>query len=219
MADQSPCWDSLPCEWLIWHRVIPLGHDDPGRAEAAEHHAREQRRRRNDGAPSPDAAWPPACGGGLLPMELRALRAQSKVSEASPTLMLMHVVLQGEPAGVAGLLGVPRLLDAMRAHFGGAPSQDAARPPACGGGLLPAELRALRQGLLNAALSLLLHCTVPHHKASRVALDDIQVPFSPPFLPYYSPQMWVRLVLACSTSTRAKATWTNTALWSGVHLT
>lgn len=93
--------------------------------------------------------------------------------------MQMHVVLQGEPAGVAALLGVPRLLDAMRAHFGGAPSQDAARPPACGGGLLPAELRALRQGLLNTALSLLLHCAVPHHKASHVALDDIQVPLPP----------------------------------------
>jgi hypothetical protein len=111
--------------------------------------------------------------------------------------MQRHVVLQGEPAGVAALLGVPRQLDAMRAHYGGVPSQDAARPPACGGGLLPAELRALRQGLLNAALTLLLHCAVPHHKASRVALGDIQVPFPPPFLPHLSPHMWVRLILAC----------------------
>ena len=76
---------------------------------------------------------------------------------------------------MAGLLGVPRLLDAMRAHYGAVPSPDTARPPACGGGLLPAELRALRQGLLNTALSLLLHSAVPHHKATRIAPDDIQV--------------------------------------------
>ncbi len=84
---------------------------------------------------------------------------------------------------MAALLGVPRLLDAMRAHYGTAPSPDAARPPACGGGLLPAELRALRQGLLNTALSLLLHSAVPHHKATRIATDDIQVPMlAPPSL-------------------------------------
>ena len=76
---------------------------------------------------------------------------------------------------MAALLGVPRLLDAMRAHYGTLPSPDAARPPACGGGLLPAELRALRQGLLNTALSLLLHSAVPHHKATRIATDNIQV--------------------------------------------
>lgn len=87
----------------------------------------------------------------------------------------MAIELQGEPAGVAVLLGVPRLLDAMRAHYGAVPSPDTARPPACGGGLLPAELRALRQGLLNTALSLLLHLAVPHHKATRIATDDIQV--------------------------------------------
>ena len=80
---------------------------------------------------------------------------------------------------MAAMLGVPRLLDAMRAHYGGAPSPDAVRPPACGGGLLPAELRALRQGLLSAALSLLLHAAAPHHKASRIASDDIQV-LNPP---------------------------------------
>ena len=83
---------------------------------------------------------------------------------------------------MAALLGVPRLLDAMRAHYGTLPSPDAARPPACGGGLLPAELRALRQGLLNAALSLLLHSAVPHHKASRIATDDIQVRMLAPVL-------------------------------------
>ena len=76
---------------------------------------------------------------------------------------------------MAALLGVPRLLCAMRAHYGSVMSPDAARPPACGGGLLPAELRALRQGLLNAALSLLLHTAVPHHKASRIATDGVQV--------------------------------------------
>jgi hypothetical protein len=84
----------------------------------------------------------------------------------------MH--MQGEPAGVSALLGVPRLLDAMRAHYGGLPSADAVRPPACGGGLLPAELRALRQGLLNVALSLLHLSAVPAHKTARIAPEDVQ---------------------------------------------
>jgi hypothetical protein len=72
------------------------------------------------------------------------------------------------------LLGVPRLLDAMRAHYGGLPSPDTVRPPAAGGNLLPAELRALRQGLLNVALSLLHLSAVPSHKAPRIAPEDIQ---------------------------------------------
>ena len=75
---------------------------------------------------------------------------------------------------MSALLGVPRLLDAMRAHYGGVASPDTARPPAGGGGLLPAELRALRQGLLNVALSLLHLSVVPSHKAPRIAPDDTQ---------------------------------------------
>jgi hypothetical protein len=82
--------------------------------------------------------------------------------------------MQGEPGGVSALLGVPRLLDAMRAHYGGVASADAARPPAGAGGLLPAELRALRQGLLNVALSLLHLSAVPSHKAPRIAPHDVQ---------------------------------------------
>lgn len=101
---------------------------------------------------------------------------------------------QGEPAGVAALLGVPRLLDAMRTHFGAAASPNAARPPACGGGLLPAELRALRQGLLNAALSLLLATGGPPHKASRIAADDIQVPLPACAIPY---TLCIHLSLSC----------------------
>lgn len=65
-------------------------------------------------------------------------------------------------------------MDAMRAHYGGVPSPDSMRPPACGGGLLLAELRALRQGLLNVALSLLHSSSAPSHKAPRFMPDDIQ---------------------------------------------
>ena len=68
---------------------------------------------------------------------------------------------QGDPATVSALLGVPRILDALRAHYGGVPSSPDAGRPACGGGLQPAELRALRQGLLNVALSLLAAQSVP----------------------------------------------------------
>ncbi|KAK9905588.1 hypothetical protein WJX75_002584 [Coccomyxa subellipsoidea] len=87
---------------------------------------------------------------------------------------LLLKLAKGEPGGVSALLGVPRLLDAMRAHYGGVASADAARPPAGAGGLLPAELRALRQGLLNVALSLLHLSAVPSHKAPRIAPHDVQ---------------------------------------------
>lgn len=76
---------------------------------------------------------------------------------------------------MSALLGVPRLLDGLRGHYGGVPSADAARPPAAGGALLPAELRALRQGLLNVALSLLASQAVPAHKAPRIPAEHVQV--------------------------------------------
>ena len=85
-------------------------------------------------------------------------------------------------------LGVPRLLDAMRAHYGGVPSsQDALCPAACGGGLLPAELRALRQGLLNVVLALLHSAAVPSHKAVRIAPEDIQARGVPRICPPLPP--------------------------------
>jgi hypothetical protein len=78
---------------------------------------------------------------------------------------------------VGALLGVPQLLDAMRAHYGGVPSSpDALRPPACGGGLLPLELRALRQGLLDVALTL-LHAPLGapgSHRPHRIAPEGVQ---------------------------------------------
>lgn len=89
---------------------------------------------------------------------------------------------------MSALLGVPRLLDAMRAHYGGVASPDAARPPAGGGGLLPAELRALRQGLLNVALSLLHLSAIPSHKAPRIAPDDIQASTRDAMPPVCSPR-------------------------------
>ena len=82
---------------------------------------------------------------------------------------------QGDPATVSALLGVPRILDALRAHYGGVPSSPDAGRPACGGGLQPVELRALRQGLLNVALSLLAAQSVPSHKAPRILAEDMQV--------------------------------------------
>lgn len=71
-------------------------------------------------------------------------------SQLAGPLHVFHTVScasQADPAAAAEALAGPRLLDAVRAHYGtrgAAPLPEADRP-AAGGDLAPTDLRALRQ--------------------------------------------------------------------------
>ena len=73
------------------------------------------------------------------------------------------------------LLGVPRLLDAARAHYWTQPSQDSVRPPAGGGALGPDELQELRRGLLTVARTLLRQSVQPGNWQAKPSWADVQV--------------------------------------------
>ena len=83
--------------------------------------------------------------------------------------------LQAEPGMFRKLLGVPRLLDAARAHYWTQPSQDAVRPPAGGGALGPGELQELRRGLLTVARTLLRQSVQPGNWQAKPSWADVQV--------------------------------------------
>ena len=72
------------------------------------------------------------------PLEWLAISAHLK--------LCLHAA-QADPPAVADALAGPRLLDAIREHYGtpGAPALPEAGRPAAGGGLAAADVRALRQ--------------------------------------------------------------------------
>ena len=81
--------------------------------------------------------------------------------------------MQAEPTIFRKLLGVPRLLDAIRAHYWVQASPDSLRPAAAGGHLLPEEMRELRRGLLHVA-RILLRLSL-HNRSARISWADVQV--------------------------------------------
>ncbi len=77
---------------------------------------------------------------------------------------------------VAQVLPVPRLLDAVRQHYGPVQATDAARS-AAGGVLTPMELRLIRRGfLLEVAGTLLQKLAVSHLRPVPLDPDVAQVP-------------------------------------------
>lgn len=71
------------------------------------------------------------------------------------------------------LLGVPQLLDAVRAHYWTVPGPDAVKPPAGGGG--GGATRELRRGVLAVARVLLRQSAQPANWRPKSSWADVQV--------------------------------------------
>ena len=77
----------------------------------------------------------------------------------------------------SNLMGVPRLLDVIRAHYWTTPGQDSEKLPAGEGRLSEAELMEIRRGLLNITRVLMQHSILHGTWRSERSWGDIQVVF------------------------------------------
>ncbi|KAK9836952.1 hypothetical protein WJX81_002248 [Elliptochloris bilobata] len=91
-------------------------------------------------------------------------------------LAVMLQLAKADPPAVAEALAGPRLLDAIREHYGtpGAAALPEAGRPAAGRGLAGADVRALRQGLLKTALVVMQRAALPAAASATRAASDVQ---------------------------------------------